>query len=162
MVRLFATVLAAVFITAASAADEQPTHTLAVNAQVTLAGYPDNSLIEHIRENQGLVIDLRTTDEYANAPSLASAGLEVVSLPIGEGPLTETVAAFQSVVEAAGERKVWVHCASGNRAGLLWAAYQIEQGVDTEAAIDAVRPIATKKRTRQAIRNYASQSAQPQ
>lgn len=133
---------------------------LNLGEQITLAGYPNADHRAEIKESGALVIDLRTAEEQtAEAPGLEQHGLEVVHLPIGREPLARaTVEKFESTLQKAAYRNVWLHCSSGNRAGLLWAARRIDQGTDVDTAIAEVRSIATREETIVAIRAYAAQS----
>ena len=133
---------------------------LRINDQVTLSGYPDARMVDALQQSNALVIDLRHPDEMSSdAPSLARSQLDHVNIPVGRSPLVSSVVAqVRTAIEQAGERPVLIHCASGNRAGLVWAASLIDNGRETESAISDVRKVATKPQTLDAIREYADRA----
>jgi uncharacterized protein (TIGR01244 family) len=79
-------------------------------------------------------------NERAVADSL---GLQFVSIPMS-GPVTEItdeqIAGLDAVISTPGA-KVLLHCASGNRASGLWAAWLVEKrGISAEDAFDLAIP----------------------
>ncbi len=93
------------------------------------------------------VVSLRTPDEAASvgfdeAAVARRAGLRFVSLPVeGRGLDLGTVEAFGRVM-ATTSGPVLLHCASGNRAGALWAAHlAVNAGVGRDEAVARGRAV---------------------
>src|SRR3712207_505253 len=89
---------------------------------VVTGGQPSAAdLQEFRRSGGGIVLDLRDPMEPKpiDEPSLASElGLEYVNVPVSAGTMTdETLDRVLGVLRGAGDRTVFVHCASGNRVG---------------------------------------------
>lgn len=87
------------------------------------------------------IIDLRTEAEGTHEEKVAveAAGMHYVNIPVtGAGINDEQLAAFTKAIEAA-DTPVLVHCASGNRAGALWATYRMSQGVAPAIALEEGR-----------------------
>ena len=87
------------------------------------------------------IIDLRTQGEGTDDEKLAveTAAMHYINIPVtGEGINEKQLAAFAEAIENA-EMPALVHCASGNRAGAMWAAYRISKGVSPEIAIEGGR-----------------------
>lgn len=87
------------------------------------------------------IIDLRTEAEGTHEEKVAveAAGMRYVNIPVtGAGINDEQLAAFTKAIEAT-ETPVLVHCASGNRAGALWATYRMSKGIVPEIALEEGR-----------------------
>ncbi len=145
-----------------------PFSTVSINTQpvsnnVVLAGVLNSDSEALLIRDNALVVDLRTVAEEGvtlQAQQLKSAGVDYAHLPVGRSPLPyETVQSFQQLQDEHVGQPIVVHCASGNRAGILWAASLIEQGQSVEQAMRAVDKIVTKDSARQAIRAYANRRA---
>ncbi len=109
-----------------------------------LGGPPSRSDLERLREaGVTLVIDLRTADEEIDttADAARAHGMRYLNLQVGEDMAdAELVAEVGAALEAAAEagEGVLLHCASGNRAGEVWALHQVRRGVaPAEALADA-------------------------
>jgi uncharacterized protein (TIGR01244 family) len=75
---------------------------------------------------------------------------------MGRAPLSSTeIANFEALLAEHPDQPILIHCASGNRAGLLWAVHMINQGTDVEEAIQHVSGLANREPVHQAIRDYA-------
>ncbi len=88
------------------------------------------------------VIDLRLEQEGTadEAEAAVAAGLDYHSLPVGRTlPDEATLAEFSRLLAADPQAQVLVYCASGNRAGTLWAMHRIDSGLSVAAAIDEGR-----------------------
>lgn len=84
------------------------------------------------------VIDLRGADEGTAeaAAAAAAAGVDYHNVPVpGAAIDPDQVAEVARLIDQAGGRPVLLHCASGNRAGMIWGAVQLRRGV----ALDEVR-----------------------
>lgn len=127
---------------------------LVVSEQVTLAGALNEEFMASLEGTGTLVIDLRTAPELGDEPAqLERLGVDYVNLPIGRS--VQSVPEFSALLVAAGKRDVIVHCASGNRAGMLWAAHLIANGEELDDALQAVKPIVTKQPVEDAIVEFA-------
>ncbi len=87
------------------------------------------------------IIDLRTSTEgTADEKALVDlSGMNYINIPMTVAGISdEQLAAFTKAIETA-QAPVLVHCGSGNRAGAMWASYQISKGVDPEIALAAGR-----------------------
>lgn len=86
------------------------------------------------------ILDIRAPQEprgYDEAAVAARAGLEYINLPVGHGPLgDETFDRFREIVRDAARRPLLVHCASGNRVGLMLIPYFIlDEGKTPQEAV---------------------------
>jgi protein tyrosine phosphatase (PTP) superfamily phosphohydrolase (DUF442 family) len=130
---------------------------LRVSDSVTLAGALTADLTASANRDV-LVIDLRMEEEglEVEAQMLSAADIDYINIPVGRvAPDRETVDRFSKLIRDNNHQKIIVHCSSGNRAGLMWAAHLINQGTSVADAVAVVRPIATREPTRQAIVDYA-------
>lgn len=137
-------------------------YVLRVSDRVTLAGLLNEAAIDDLSDQGALVIDLRTTEEGIDAEQrkMSKANVTYAHLPMGRKPLpVATVNALKSLLADNSDQPVLIHCASGNRAGLLWAAHLLDAGTPLDEALAAVADIATKTTTTDAIRAYAKKRA---
>lgn len=113
---------------------------------VATGGQPSAAELEAFaRAGYRTVLDIRAPGEprgYDERPLVEKAGLQYVSLPVGHGPLTdETFDRFRALLRDADRQPILVHCASGNRVGLMMIPYLVlDEGKTPQ---DAVR-IATQ------------------
>jgi protein tyrosine phosphatase (PTP) superfamily phosphohydrolase (DUF442 family) len=138
-------------------------YVLQVSDRVTLAGLLNEAAIDDLSAQGALVIDLRTAEEGIDVEQqkLSDAKVTYAHLPMGRKPLpVATVAALNVLLTDHSDQDVVIHCASGNRAGLLWAAHLLDAGTPLEDALATVADIATKTSTTDAIRAYAKKRAQ--
>lgn len=130
---------------------------LKVSKNVTLAGPITEFAQSELRDSDTLVIDLRLADEEGTLEEgarLSEAGIRYLHFPMGREVTRDQVERFATALSENSDRPLLLHCSSGNRAGLLWAAHLIEQGGDAEQAIRLVSPIANRVPIQQAIRDY--------
>ncbi|MGD1915863.1 MAG: beta-lactamase hydrolase domain-containing protein [Phycisphaerales bacterium] len=108
-----------------------------------IAGQPvPADLDRSARSGTTTVINLRTQAEidrldFDPAAETEARGMRYVHIPMGgdDGYTTEQVGALASAMDGV-EGPVLLHCASGGRARLLWAAYQIDhEGVPVDEAM---------------------------
>ena len=129
-----------------------------VASGVTLAGALLPAALPYLKQRDALLIDLRTQAEgtEAFAREMAQQGIDYVNVPVDRDPLKpETVRRFEAALAERGARPTLIFCASGNRAGMIWAASQVDQGVRVDDALAMVVPVATRRATREAVRAYA-------
>lgn len=119
------------------------------DGRVLLAPQPQPDDFEALRA-AGLrkVINLRAPEEMAtlgfDQPALLSSkGIEHVALPVaGNAAFTPALLDAFSVAMADGEGDVLLHCASGARAGQLYAAWLVrERGLSPQEAMQRVAPL---------------------
>lgn len=117
---------------------------------VWLGGPPSETDLDTMAEaGVRLVIDLRTATEGIEDTERAAEerGLRYLNLPLGQEMAGEDlVAQVGSELEAAlasGEG-VLLHCASGNRAGEVWALHRARQGEDTQRALEQAEAAGTR------------------
>ena len=134
--------------------------TLQIGDKLVIAGALDLVAFEAASHGSMLVVDLRTAAEgkAEERALIEELGLEYRSLPVRGAEIREDqVTELAAILDAAdSETLVIVHCASGNRAGMIWAASQIRKGRDPEEVIEQVAPIVTKAPAVEAIRAYAA------
>ncbi len=132
---------------------------ITVSDGVILAGRLRADADAVLRSSDSVVIDLRTAAEGIDEESHAlwRAGITYINLPTtGAVPTPAQVALFRDILAANRTRSVVVHCQTGNRAGLMWAALRLDAGASTNEAMDEVHGIVTKAPIEQAIRDYAA------
>lgn len=98
------------------------------------------------------IVDLRSAQEdpLAEQSAAQAFGLNWVNLPIeGALPSAATVRQFGDLVS---QGQTLVHCRSGNRVGMMWSLWQLEQGVALEQALAEGRAMGMKEGFEQAIR----------
>ncbi len=89
-----------------------------------------------------VVLDLREPMEprpYRTPDTVRAAGLEYVNIPFGQGEISDTTfeAALRTVRQLGGQKRVLVHCSSGNRVGAALIPYLIlDKGFEEEDAIN--------------------------
>jgi len=128
--------------------------TLQVSPRVVLAGKLNETALPALRAANAVVIDLRHTSEGTSdeARLMARNGITWINLPQGrETPTTGDVQYLDDILNAWPGRNVVVHCATGNRAGKLWASWRVSQGTTLEAATAEVAPIVTMPAVKAAI-----------
>ena len=101
--------------------------------------------LEHLaalkRAGCQVVLDIREPMEprpFRTPDAVVAAGLEYVNIPVSHGPLSD--ATFDqlrtTVRDLAGKRRVFFHCASGNRVGVVLIPYfMLDQGMSEEDAV---------------------------
>ena len=119
---------------------------------VLVGGQPSASDLAQLKP-RGIarVINLRTPEEmndravvdFDEAALLAGAGIEYVQIPIGGNAhpfRPEALEAYARALESA-PGEVFLHCASGNRASTLHAAWEVKyRGKDPDTAMRELQP----------------------
>jgi len=130
-----------------------------VDENVVLAGLLDLEALRATHSGSIRVVDLRTAPEGAPEEAMVAEelGLEYTNIPVASAAVDAAqVAALRSALDEAGEGDlVVVHCASGNRAGMLWGAMQLEAGVPLDQVKEAVSGIVTKAPVTEGLEAYA-------
>lgn len=121
--------------------------------RILIAGQPGALDLEQLRQ-QGVVgvFNLRTDAEMADRAQVAydeaalaqELGYDYVQEPVGgaDHPFRpEVLAAFKAQLDRS-DGKVLLHCASGGRAGLLYAAYAVKYlGQEPDEAMRGLEPL---------------------
>jgi uncharacterized protein (TIGR01244 family) len=88
------------------------------------------------------VLNLRTEQEmaevsYDEEAAAHRAGMSYLNIPVGrEQPSRETIELIQSVIADEARHPLFVHCASSNRVGYVWAMYRgTRGGLEEEEAV---------------------------
>ncbi|GAB4194399.1 MAG: hypothetical protein Tsb002_25920 [Wenzhouxiangellaceae bacterium] len=87
-----------------------------------------------------VLVDFRRPQEgtAAYAAAAEELGLAFHHLPMGrEQPDKEQVSALSAILEKHQDQPVLLYCASGNRAGTMWALHLLESGASADQAIAA-------------------------
>jgi uncharacterized protein (TIGR01244 family) len=89
------------------------------------------------------VLNLRTEQEMADVPfdeeaAAHQAGMNYLNIPVGrEQPSRETIELIQSVIADEARHPIFVHCASSNRVGYVWAMYRgTRGGLEEDEAVE--------------------------
>lgn len=130
-----------------------------VDDGVVLAGTLDLEALRASHDGTVRIVDLRTEPEGApeEAAAAAALSLEYTNIPVaGASVVPEQVAALRAALDgvAPGELLV-VHCGTGNRAGMLWGAMLLEDGMALEDVEKTVSGVVTKAPINDALKAYA-------
>jgi protein tyrosine phosphatase (PTP) superfamily phosphohydrolase (DUF442 family) len=110
---------------------------------VVTGGQPTREQLEALATTgNAIVLDTREPMEPRafDEPALVrELGMEYRVIPIGPHSMSDTtLSAIRSALAEAGERKVFVHCGSGNRVGgALIPVLMLDHGMEEEDAVDA-------------------------
>lgn len=155
-------VLTLVLVTGPARADEAARYSeylSQVGENRVLAGALDLNALRSSYEGSIRVIDLRTAAEGAAEEAIEAEGLgmEYANIPVSSAVVDAAqVAALRDTLNAAGpDELVVVHCRSGNRAGLLWGALQLEAGKPLEQVQEEVSGVVTAPRIVEGLAAYA-------
>ena len=128
---------------------------------VVLAGTLDLEALRTSHEGAIRVVDLRTEGEGApeEAAAAAALGIDYTNIPVSSAAVdTAQVSALQAALAAAGaDELVVVHCRTGNRAGLLYGAAQLEAGVPLDVVKENVSGVVTAAPITEGLESYAKQ-----
>ena len=115
----------------------------AADAKVYFAGQPaSEDFAEYAKLDVKIVINLRTQAEmdklaFNEAEAVKAAGMEYVNVPFASGtpPTDAALAKIFSYLKIDGGSKVLLHCATSNRAGMVWSLYRGSSGVGVDDAV---------------------------
>lgn len=84
-----------------------------------------------------IIIDARTPPEgtAAEKKRVEALGMKYYNLPIGNAIPIAHISALDKILKQNNGQKILIHCVSANRAGGLWADYQISKGADPKTSI---------------------------
>jgi uncharacterized protein (TIGR01244 family) len=131
---------------------------LQVTNSVWLTSKPDLEQLDSEKFGGVLIVDLRTPGEGADETAIQARnlGLRYQSIPVSGAVIEpDSVAALSAALAANEQGDVIVHCRSGNRAGLLWGAVQLEHGVPLEEVLASVSGIVNRPGIENALKDYA-------
>ncbi|HEY5647059.1 MAG TPA: sulfur transferase domain-containing protein [Pseudomonadales bacterium] len=104
----------------------------AVDERTVIAGLVDLNALRAAHPEKVLVVDLRTAAEGAEAEGDAAAalGMDYVNSPVASASVDPVqVDALRTTLAGADpEALIVVHCATGNRASMLWGAMRLADG----------------------------------
>lgn len=130
-----------------------------VDENVYLAGTLDLDALRNVKDGPIQIIDLRTASEGTEEEAAAAAalGLDYANIPVSSATVDPVqVDALRAALAGVDpEALVVVHCASGNRAGLLWGAVQLADGVPLDTVRAEVSPVLTKQPVIDGLDAYA-------
>jgi len=95
-----------------------------------------DSIQELVKHSFNTVIDLRTESEGTPGEKKAveAAGMTYINIPVTNDGVNEMqLATFKRALEQASP-PILIHCATGNRAGAMWTAYRLKEGIPPETA----------------------------
>ena len=130
-----------------------------VEPRVWLAGALDMDGLRYWDPASTVIIDLRTEEEgiAQEREQIQALGMDYYNVPVTGATLVD--ADLQRVGMLLRERNadsVILHCASGNRAGMVWGALQLDDGHDLPDVLDAVAGVVTKEPITQALQKRAA------
>jgi uncharacterized protein (TIGR01244 family) len=131
---------------------------LEVEQQVTLAGALDLQALGALAGTRAVVIDLTQTGEFAEteAARVTGLGLGYHKVPVDGVKLErDQLRQIAAILATNDDRPVIMHCASGNRAAMVWAAVQLDSGANLDAVLERVDALVTHAAIADAIRAYA-------
>lgn len=141
---------------------------------IWLGGPPNTTELNTLAEQGvGIAIDLRGADEadLGLAETTAEAvDMTYLNVPVSSGiASTEAVDAVAEAIEEARDDGdgILIHCASGNRAGEVWAMYQVfHRDVDVPTALAQAEAAGTRgerlQRLRAHLGTYAAEGRPPE
>lgn len=121
----------------------QAPNSAAFGTAVYFAGQPGQAdIAEYKKLGVKTIVNLRMPAEmekvgFDEAAAAKAAGMEYVSVPFaGATPTDGDLAKIYAELNKAGNGKVLLHCASSNRAGMVWSLYRGSQhGLAADAAV---------------------------
>jgi len=101
-----------------------------------------------------IVVDLRNAQEGTAGELLRvqAAGHQYLNLPMeGYAFAPAYLDALDRLLAGRGDRPLWLHCASGKRAAVLYAAHRLRQGESFAALAARLAPLLTTPASREAL-----------
>ena len=145
----------------AVSAEEQPfgEQHLWIGDNLVLSGLLDLQALKDSFPGTVLIVDLRTAAEGTAEEQAAAAafGMDYRNIPVaGVAIVDDQVAELDGILsQTSPDSLVVLHCASGHRAGMLWAANQINKGQNVDDLLEQLAPLVTKEPVIDAIRTFA-------
>ena len=140
--------------------DEFASQLAFVDEGVVVAGLLDLDALRAEHPGKVLVVDLRTEPEGTpeEAAKAQSLGLGYRNIPVSSAIVDPNQVATlnQMLADAEPDTLVVVHCVSGNRAGMLWGAAALEQGIALDEIQARLEGVLTKQPTIDGLEAYAA------
>ena len=128
-----------------------------VSPQIATSGaLTHDSIQELVKHSFNTVIDLRIESEGTpnEKKAVEAAGMTYINIPITNDGVNESqLTAFKRVLEQASPPFL-VHCATGNRAGAMWTAYRLKEGISPEIALKEGRAAGMNAGMEEKIKKY--------
>jgi protein tyrosine phosphatase (PTP) superfamily phosphohydrolase (DUF442 family) len=144
----------------ANEADSYASQILAVADGVVLAGVVDLTSLRSVQQGPVTVVDLRTEAEGVTAAAIVAGelGLTYHNLPVAGASIDPAqLNELRNLLDGRRDDEFMViHCASGNRAGMLWGALALEQGENLEIVRAELAPILNKTPAIDALEEFAA------
>lgn len=124
---------------------------------VMIAGTLHDDAFRHLVPG-ARVIDLRTEREgtAAAAARAQALGIDYHNVPIaGEAVDPDAVNTVAALIAAAQGGPVLLHCASGNRAGMIWGAVQVRAGRSLDEVQERLAAVPMRSGAQDALAQYA-------
>jgi len=119
-----------------------------VDEHTVIAGTLDLAALHAAHPDNVLVVDLRTPPEgtAAEAEAAAELGIDYTNIPVSGAHVDPAqVDQLRMTLDGANpDALVVVHCASGNRAGMLWGALQVSDGASLTDVQSELSGVLTK------------------
>lgn len=96
-----------------------------------------DAIQELVKHSFRTVIDLRTKPEGTEEEKLAieAASMTYINIPVTSAGIEDSqLEAFKQAIAEASP-PILLHCATGNRAGAMWASYRLSEGAPLEIAL---------------------------
>lgn len=133
-----------------------------VEPRLWLAGSLDTNALRHWDPTSTVIIDLRTEEEgiAKERAQVQALGMDYYSVPVTGATLVDAdLQRFDALLRERSADDIIVHCVSGNRAGMVWGALQLDEGQDLPAVLHAVSEVVTKDSIIQALQERAAADA---
>jgi len=104
----------------------------------TSGNFSQGGVAELAQSGFRTIVDLRTAPEGVelNASEAKALGIDYHNLPVGSGfPEAALLSRFGELVEDENNYPMLLRCGSGNRVGMVWAAYKLSLGIPMDQAI---------------------------
>ncbi len=132
----------------------------ALSPLISTAGLVESAGLAELKSlGYRYVIDLRLPEEgiEEERAEVKKLGMTYVNIPVGKiWPEDALLEQFASILNSKESKPILIHCASGNRAGMIWSYYQITSGTNVDRALSEGRKIGMKPRWEAALRNRFS------
>lgn len=130
-----------------------------VDEHTVIAGLLDLNALHQAHPDNVLVVDLRTPVEGTaeEAEAAAQLGIDYTNIPVA-GASVDPAQVDQlrtALDDADADTTVVIHCASGNRAGMLWGALQLQDGASLETVQARLADILDKPPAIEGLEAYA-------
>lgn len=124
-----------------------------------IAGVLDLQALHAAHPDNVLVVDLRTPPEGTaeEAEAAAALGIDYTNIPVAGATVDplQVVQLRSALDDADADTLVVVHCASGNRAAMLWGALQLSEGAALPDVQAKLSGILTKAPAVEGLETYA-------